>query len=151
MHKSLNANQYQFSLTPQYPPIPIPHPIVLLTSDVHQRKTKHFIAKFFEQPFMVLQTFLKSVCILMMFVILVIVIIIDRTTNSYVDYHLLVWLMVAVHSTLLLLTALRIARLRSNYFMSGWTRRQIRNWRGGYKLVKIPVISNSVRVRTFAL
>ena len=85
------------------------------------------------------------------YVILVIVIIIDRTTNSYVDYHLLVWLMVAVHSTLFLLTALRIARLRSKYFISGWTRRQIRNWRGGYKLVKIPVISNSVSVRTFAL
>ena len=27
---------------------------------VHQRKTKHFIAKLFAQPFMVLQTFLKS-------------------------------------------------------------------------------------------
>ena len=28
---------------------------------MHQTKTKHFIAKFFPQPFMVLQTFLKSV------------------------------------------------------------------------------------------
>ena len=27
---------------------------------VHQRKTKHFIAKLLAQPFMVLQTFLKS-------------------------------------------------------------------------------------------
>ena len=30
---------------------------------MHQRKTKHFIAKFLAQPFMVLQAFLKSMLV----------------------------------------------------------------------------------------
>ena len=57
-----------------------------------------------------------------------------------VDYHLLVWLMVAIHAMTVISTLLRIARLRSKYLVSGWTQVQVKCWRG-YRLIRWPVFN----------
>ena len=43
------------------------------------------------------------------------------TNPKDVDYDILVWLMVAIHLVSLVSTVVRVARLRSDYFLSGWT------------------------------
>ena len=68
-----------------------------------------------------------------------------------VDYHLLVWLMVAVHAVALLATVVRVARLKSKYLVSGWSQAQVKTTKGQYRLVSVPVLRVGEAVLEVAL